>query len=62
MEKKFYKNRSDEVFDGVCAGISDYFGCDVTLCRVLTVFLALCSPLPIVLMYFVVALVAPYKD
>lgn len=62
MEKKFYKNNDNAIFDGVCAGISDYFGCDVTLCRVLTVLLAVCSPLPIVLLYFVTALVAPNKD
>jgi len=62
MEKKFYKNSDNAIFDGVCAGISDYFGCDVTLCRVLTVLLAIYSPFPIILTYFVVALVAPDKD
>lgn len=62
MEKKFYKNSDNAIFDGVCAGISDYFGCDVTLCRVLTVVLAVCTPLPIILMYFAAALVAPNKD
>lgn len=62
MEKKFYKNGDNAIFDGVCAGISDYFGCDVTLCRVLTVLLAFYSPFPIILTYFVVALVAPDKD
>ena len=62
MKKKFYKNSDEAIFDGVCAGISDYFECDVTLCRVLTVVLAVCSPLPIILMYFVTALVAPNKE
>jgi phage shock protein C len=62
MKKKFYKNSDNAIFDGVCAGISDYFECDVTLCRVLTVVLAVCTPLPIILMYFVAALVAPNKD
>lgn len=62
MKNKFYKDENNGIFDGVCAGISDYLGCDVTLCRVLTVVLAFCSPLPIILIYFVTALVAPNKD
>ena len=61
MEKKFYKNSDNAILDGVCGGISDYFGCDITLCRVLTVVLAFCSPLPIILMYLVTALVAPER-
>lgn len=62
MEKKFYKNRKNSMLFGVCSGLSDYFGLDVTVCRVLTLGLAIFTPLPITLTYLITALVAPNKD
>lgn len=59
MEKKFYKNRKNSMLFGVCSGLSDYFGLDVTVCRILTVFLAVFTPLPITLMYIITALITP---
>ena len=61
MEQRFFKDENNGYIDGGCAGLSDYFGGDVTLWRVCTVFLAVCSPFPIVLLYIVIALVAPDK-
>ena len=55
---RLYKNRENKVLCGVCAGIADYFGFDVTLTRVLAVlsqfmfpatflvYIALCILLP----------------
>ena len=37
IEKKLYKSRKDKMIDGICAGVADYFGLDVTLVRVLWV-------------------------
>ncbi len=31
--EKLYKSRTDKVIDGVCGGIAEYFGLDVTLVR-----------------------------
>ena len=33
MQKKLYKNRSNRMLMGVCAGFADFFGVDVTLIR-----------------------------
>lgn len=35
--KRLHRNRDDAMVGGVCAGIADYTGLDVTLVRVLTV-------------------------
>ncbi|MGI4727327.1 MAG: PspC domain-containing protein [Janthinobacterium lividum] len=37
MEKKLYRDESRKVIAGVCAGLSDYFGIDVMLVRLLFV-------------------------
>jgi len=43
--KKLYRSTQNKVFCGVCSGLSDYFGIDVTVIRVvwalITVFTAL---------------------
>ena len=33
MEKRLYKANENEMFDGVCGGIAEYFGIDPTLVR-----------------------------
>ena len=33
--KKLYKSNTDKKIDGVCGGIAEYFGIDVTLVRVI---------------------------
>lgn len=35
MEKKLYKSRANKKIFGVCGGIADYFGIDVTLVRLI---------------------------
>ena len=35
MENKLYRNTEDKVIGGVCSGLADYFGLDVTLMRVI---------------------------
>lgn len=37
--KKLYRSRKDAVLGGVCAGIANYFGLDITLVRILTFIL-----------------------
>jgi len=34
MYRKFTRNSSNKVFGGVCSGLANYFGIDVTLIRV----------------------------
>ena len=62
MEQRFFKDENNGCIAGVCAGLSDYFGGDVTMWRVCTVFLAVCTPFPIVLLYIIIGLVAPDRN
>jgi phage shock protein C len=57
---KFYLDKRNGKFLGVCAGISDYTGLDVTLVRIGTVILALTTGMTI-LAYFLAAWIAPNK-
>ena len=41
MEKKLYRSRSDKKIAGVCAGLAQYLGVDVTIIRLLVVLLTL---------------------
>lgn len=58
---KFYLDKQNKKFLGVCAGIADYTGFDVTVVRVATVILALISQGVVIPAYFITAWVAPCK-
>lgn len=58
----FRLNRSEGKFLGVCAGIADHFGIDVTLVRVATVVAVLIGMPFVILGYFVAAFVARDRD
>jgi len=58
---KFYLDKVNAKWSGVCAGIADYFGVDVTVVRigfVLSVFMTSGSTIPA---YFLIAWMAPRK-
>lgn len=53
---KFYRDKAHGKILGVCSGLADYAGVDVTLVRVLTVIMTLVGGFPwIVVAYFVTA-------
>jgi phage shock protein C len=59
---KFYLDRQNKKWSGVCAGIADYTGIDVTLVRIGTVILTLLGGFPWTLIaYWVSAWMAPHK-
>ena len=41
-KKKLYRSTKDKMIAGVCGGLADYFGIDVSIIRVITVILTLC--------------------
>jgi phage shock protein C len=55
---KFYLDKRNAKWLGVCAGIADYTGFDVTLVRVATVLLTLFGHLVALVAYLIVAWVA----
>lgn len=59
---KFYLDKQNRKWSGVCAGIADYTGIDVTVVRISTVVLTLIGGFPWTLIaYWVAAWMAPPK-
>lgn len=61
MNKPLKKSRN-KVLSGVCAGIADYFGWDVTLVRVAYTFLTIFTAFSGILAYIVMAIVMPEDE
>lgn len=59
--KKLYKIRAQKKIWGVCAGVAEYFGIDVSLVRILWVAAALCWSIGLWL-YLIAAFVLPDKE
>ena len=61
--KLLYKSGDNKKWDGVCAGIADYFDVDPTLIRALFAFITILSGiLPGLVGYLVLAWIMPRKD
>jgi phage shock protein C len=58
---KFYLDKQNGKFMGVCAGIADYTGVDVTLVRIGTVLLTVLGSGMTIIAYLVVGWIAPKK-
>ena len=58
---RFYRDKQDGKVLGICAGIADYTGFDVTLVRISMVASIFLSGGSIIPFYFVAALVTPRK-
>jgi phage shock protein C len=61
LHTKFYLDKKNKKWLGVCAGIADYTGVDVTLVRVGFVLLTVLGNGVTILAYFVAAWLAPCK-
>ncbi len=58
--QRLYRDKQRGALCGVCAGLADYFGFDVTVVRILTCVGALCFPI-IFFIYFAMCLLLPVK-
>lgn len=59
---RFYLDRKNRKWSGVCAGIADYTGLDVTVVRVGAVLLTFAGGFPLtIIAYWVAAWLAPVK-
>lgn len=61
MNKRLYKISSQKKIAGVCAGFAEYFNIDVTVIRVLTLLLIICSFSIGLIFYLGCALIMPDK-
>ena len=58
---RFYRDKRNGKFLGVCAGIADYTGFDVTLIRILLVAAIIMGSGAPLLIYFIAAMMTPDK-
>lgn len=58
---KLYRNRDNRKIAGVCAGVADYFGFDVTITRVVVLLGAIFFTPSVVVVYVVLAMVLDEK-
>lgn len=59
-EKRLYRVNEGKILCGVCMGLSEYFEIDVTIVRLLWVFISLVYGSGI-LLYIIAALIMPIK-
>ena len=59
--KTLYKTDEGSVFGGVCAGISEVYGWDVSIVRLVTLLLLFAAGVPIIV-YIIMWLVLPDKE
>ena len=60
MEQKKLTKSENKALAGVCAGLAEYMGMDITVMRILYALLTFCSAaFPGVLLYLIMALVMP---
>jgi phage shock protein C len=59
---KLYKNKKNGMIFGVCSGIAEYTGLDVSVVRLLTVGGTVLSGSIIFWVYLLLAIVLPNKD
>ena len=59
--RRLYQDRHNGIICGICAGLSDYFGFDLTVTRILAALSLLIFTLPTSIAYVVLALLLPKK-
>lgn len=58
---KFYRDKANGKIMGICAGIADYTGIDVTIVRIGMVILTVAVSGTLIPIYFIAGMVAPQK-
>ena len=60
IERRFLRSRTNRVLAGVCGGVAEYYGSDVTAVRLLTVVIAVFTGiLPLLFVYLIAAVLVP---
>lgn len=62
VERRFLRSRTNRVLAGICGGIAEYYGSDVTAVRILAVVIAVLTGIvPMLIVYLVAAIVVPER-
>ena len=59
MDSRMYRSRINSKLAGLCAGLGEWMGVNVTFLRIVFVIGVLCSGFTLLIPYFIVALVVP---
>ncbi len=59
--KKLYRNDYDKIIAGICSGVGEYYHKDVTIIRIISVFLLLLLPWIVIPTYLVAWFITPIK-
>lgn len=62
MKGKRLTKGKDKIIAGVCSGIAEYLGLDVTLVRLVYAFLVVLNPYIFILFYILAAIIMPESD
>ncbi len=63
MNKKLYRSRSKKMVSGVCGGLEDYLGIDVTIIRLVWIIFSLVSSIfPGLIAYVIAAAIIPEES
>jgi phage shock protein PspC (stress-responsive transcriptional regulator) len=63
MNKKLMRSRKNKQFEGVCAGLANYFEADVTIIRIIAFFAILSAGIiPGLFIYLIFAAIMPWDD
>lgn len=61
MSEKKLRKSENKMIAGVCAGLAEYFGMDITLVRIIYVLLTIFTVFSGVIVYIIMALLMPSK-
>ncbi|NGX27851.1 MAG: hypothetical protein K940chlam1_00020 [Candidatus Anoxychlamydiales bacterium] len=60
--KKLYRSRTNRKIAGVCGGLAEYWGLDVTILRIIVVVLFFITAIfPVLIAYFIAILLIPLE-
>lgn len=60
--KKLYRSRTNRKIAGVCGGLAEYWGMDVTILRIIVVVLFFITAIfPVLIAYFIAILLIPLE-
>ena len=61
-DKRFRRPRNGRMLAGVCAGLADFFGLDVSLVRIVYALATIFTAFSGVIIYFLLVLIVPEED
>ena len=61
-DKRLWRPRNGRMLAGVCAGLADFFGLDVSLVRIVYALATIFTAFSGVIIYFLLVLIVPEED